>query len=66
VPTEAPTDLVPVIKVEIPGDLEVVRILPKQSKTGEIMLGASPALLDSPSYNYGGSKKAGSRSISAT
>jgi alpha-L-fucosidase len=66
VPTEAPTDLVPVIKVEIPEDLEVVRILPKQSKTGEIMLGASLALLDSRSYNYGGSKKAGSRSISAT
>ncbi|MFO8027042.1 MAG: alpha-L-fucosidase [Opitutales bacterium] len=51
-PTEAPSELVPVIKVEIPGELEVVRILPKQDKDGALTLGADMALLDSRSYNY--------------
>lgn len=52
VPARVPAGRIPVIKMEIRGDLEVVRILPKQGKTGELVLGAALALLDSRSYNY--------------
>jgi len=51
VPKQAPTALVPVIKVEIPGELEVIQILPKQSNTGEVHLTAALADLHSKSYN---------------
>jgi alpha-L-fucosidase len=51
-PKKAPGELVPVVKVEIMGELEVVQVLPQQDKTGDLTLNASFASLNSHAYSY--------------
>jgi alpha-L-fucosidase len=51
VPKNAPSEMVPVIKMEISGDLKVAKILPQQNKAGAITLTPELADLHSRSYN---------------
>lgn len=52
VPKTAPANMVPVIKTEIPGKLDVIRVLPQQNEAGAIHLPPELADLHSRSYNY--------------